>query len=48
MNKKYDTTTHITYFNADWLKIKSACMTTIAKQTDDKEPSDAWKKKLWW
>lgn len=43
--KKYDTTTKITYFNVDWLRIKSACMTTISKQAG-KEPSDEWKKKL--
>ena len=30
--KKYDATVKITDFNVDWLKIKSACMTTISKQ----------------
>lgn len=43
---KYNTTTHITYFNVDWFKIKSACMTTISKQAGDKEPSKSWKHKL--
>jgi hypothetical protein len=43
--KKYDTTTKITNFNVDWLKIKSACMTTISKQAG-KEPGTEWKKKL--
>ena len=44
--EKYNTTTHITYFNVDWFKIKSACMTTISKQAGDKEPSKNWKHKL--
>ena len=35
----------ITDFNVDWLKIKSACMTTISKQAK-KEPSQEWKRKL--
>lgn len=35
----------ITDFNVDWLKIKSACMTTISKQAG-KEPSQEWKRKL--
>ena len=46
MNKEYNTTVHITSFNVDWLKIKSACMTTISKQAGGKEPTDLWKKKL--
>lgn len=37
--EKYNTTTHITHFNVDWFKIKSACMTTISKEVGDKEPS---------
>ena len=45
-DKKYNTKVHITYFNVDWLKIKSACMTTISKQAGDKEPSKSWKRKL--
>ncbi len=43
---KYNTKVHITYFNVDWFKIKSACMTTISKQAGDKEPSKSWKHKL--
>lgn len=43
--KKYDTTTKITYFNVDWLKIKSACMTTISKEVGA-EPQREWKRKL--
>ena len=35
----------ITDFNVDWLKIKSACMTTISKQAG-KEPNQEWKRKL--
>lgn len=38
--------TKITNFNVDWLVIKSACMTTISKQTGDKEPTQEWKRKL--
>lgn len=45
MEKKYDTSVKITDFNVDWMRIKSACMTTISKQAG-KEPSDEWKKKL--
>lgn len=45
-DKKYNTKVHITYFNVDWFKIKSACMTTISKQAGDKEPSKSWKHKL--
>jgi len=37
--------TNITDFNVDWLKIKSACMTTISKKAG-KEPSQEWKRKL--
>ncbi len=29
--KKYNTKVNITNFNVDWLRIKSACMTTISK-----------------
>lgn len=36
----------ITDFDIDWLKIKSACMTTISKQAGSKEPNEEWKKKL--
>lgn len=36
----------ITDFNIDWIKIKSACMTTISKQAGIKEPSHEWKRKL--
>ena len=43
---KYNTTTKITDTNIDWMKIKSACMTTISKQTGDKEPSTEWKRRL--
>lgn len=35
----------ITDFNVNWLKIKSACMTTISKQAG-KEPNKEWKRKL--
>ena len=45
MDKEYDTTVKITDFYVDWMKIKSACMTTISKQTG-KNPSLEWKKKL--
>ena len=44
--KKYDTTVKITHLDVDWMRIKSACMTTISKQAGDKEPSQQWKKKL--
>lgn len=43
--KEYDTTVKITNFNVDWMRIKSACMTTISKQAG-KEPGVEWKKKL--
>lgn len=42
----YNTEVEITDFNVDWKKIKSACMTTISKEGGDKEPSQAWKRKL--
>lgn len=42
---KYNINVTITDFNVDWLKIKSACMTTISKQTG-KVPDGEWKKKL--
>jgi len=42
---KYDTSVKITHFDVDWMRIKSACMTTISKQAG-KEPTDEWKKKL--
>lgn len=45
MDKKYDTTVTITDFNVDWMRIKSACMTTISKQAG-KTPTYEWKKKL--
>lgn len=45
MSKEYNTKVNITHFNVDWLRIKSACMTTISKQAG-KEPNDEWKKKL--
>ena len=43
--KEYNTSVEITNFNVDWMRIKSACMTTISKQAG-KEPSTEWKKKL--
>ena len=43
---KYNTEVKITYFDVDWKKIKSACMTTISKEGGDKEPSHEWKRKL--
>lgn len=45
MEKEYDVTVKITDFYVDWMKIKSACMTTISKQAG-KSPSLEWKKKL--
>ena len=36
----------ITYCNIDWLRIKSACMTTISKEVGDKEPTQDWKRRL--
>ena len=46
MSKEYNTETQITDFNIDWMRIKSACMTTISKQAGEKEPSATWKRKL--
>ena len=46
MEKKYNTEVKITDFDIDWMKIKSACMTTISKEAGDKEPSSSWKRKL--
>lgn len=43
--KKYDTSVNITYFNVDWLRIKSACMTTISKQAKQM-PGQEWRRKL--
>lgn len=43
---KYDTTTRITNFSVNWIKIRSACMTTITKQAGDKQPSSTWRRKL--
>lgn len=45
MEKEYDIAVKITDFYVDWMKIRSACMTTISKQSG-KEPSMEWKKKL--
>ena len=44
--KEYNTSVIITHFDVDWMRIKSACMTTISKQAGTKEPSGLWKKKL--
>ena len=35
----------ITDFDIDWMKIKSACMTTISKEAG-KEPTQEWKRRL--
>lgn len=43
--KKYDTSVKITYFNVDWLRIKSACMTTISKEAKNM-PTKEWRRKL--
>ena len=43
--EKYNTSAKITYFNVDWLRIKSACMTTISKQAKQ-IPDKEWRKKL--
>lgn len=43
---KMKTEVKITNFNVNWQAIKSACMTTISKQAGDKEPPQAWKRKL--
>ncbi len=45
MAHNYDTKTKITDFNVDWMRIKSACMTTISKKAG-KTPNDEWKRKL--
>lgn len=44
-DKRYDTKLEVTRFDVDWMRIKSACMTTISKQAGA-NPSNAWKKKL--
>lgn len=41
----YNTNVKITRVDVDWLRIKSACMTTISKQAGC-EPSREWKRKL--
>lgn len=43
--KKYNTKVTITYFDVDWLRIKSACMTTISKEAT-KIPDRGWRRKL--
>ena len=43
--QQYNTKVEITDFNVDWLKIKSACMTTISKAAG-KMPNDEWKRKI--
>lgn len=43
--EKYNTSVKITYFNVDWLRIKSACMTTISKQAKQM-PGKEWRRKL--
>lgn len=43
--KKYKTTLRITDFHVDWMKIKSACMTTISKQAKNM-PGQEWRRKL--
>ena len=43
--EKYNTSAKITYFNVDWLRIKSACMTTISKQAK-RMPDKEWRRKL--
>lgn len=42
---KEKTKVRITDFDIDWMKIKSACMTTISKEAG-KEPTQEWKRKL--
>lgn len=42
---KYNTKVKITYFNVDWFRIKSACMTTISKEAKNM-PGKEWKRKL--
>lgn len=43
--KEYNTKVNITNFDVNWMRIKSACMTTISKQSS-KEPEIEWKKKI--
>ncbi len=43
--KNYDTKVTITDFYVNWMRIKSACMTTINK-AGGKNPTTEWKKKL--
>ena len=43
--KKYNVKVDITNFDVNWMRIKSACMTTISKQAST-EPEIEWKKKL--
>lgn len=43
--KNYNTNVSITNFNVDWLRIKSACMTTISK-ISNKMPGQEWRRKL--
>lgn len=42
---KINTSVRITYFNVDWLRIKSACMTTISKKAKQM-PDREWRRKL--
>ena len=43
---KMKTEVKITNFNVNWQAIKDACMQTIGKEAGDKEPPQAWKRKL--
>lgn len=43
--KQYDSKVRITNVNIDWMRIKSACMTTISKQAG-KIPDSTWRRKL--
>ncbi len=45
IHREYNTNVSITNADIDWMKIKSACMTTISKQAS-KTPNDEWKRKL--
>lgn len=38
--------TELLEFNVNWHSIKRACMRTVGKETGDKEPPKAWKRKL--
>lgn len=38
--------TELLEYNVNWNSIKRACMRTIGKETGDKEPPKAWKRKL--